>query len=229
MWLITLDGDSAVLEPRPALLEHVLDLHPVHPVDGAGILPAEVVLAGEERGHAGGIVLVHDHFDLVDVGLPGDEVAGVPDEGEAHVRAVAVEHPRTGADHRLRLLEVAELLHRLLGHDAGRHRVGQHVEEPDEGLLQGEAHGVLVERLHLVHRGQHVGVGIALDGAEALHRVDDVVRGELAPVHRGLVVPPHAAAQLEHVGGLVGLAPRLGEVALDREGPGLRRRGRPCA
>ncbi len=175
-------------------------------------------LPDDEGGHAGGIVLVDEDLDPVDMGEPGQEVARIAHEGEPDIGPVRVEHPGPGADGRLVALEVAELVHALAGDDGHRVRVGEHVQEPDVGLLQGDLDGVLVGRLHLVHRGQHVGVGIALDRAEAIDGVDDVLGGELAPVHRGLVMPPHALAELEDVCRLVGLAPRLGQIALDREG-----------
>ena len=71
-----------------------------------------------------------------------------------------------------------------------------------------------------------VAVGIALLGHEALERVLHVVRRELAAVHGRLGVPAHALAQLEDVGRLVRLRPRLGEVALEGEGAGLHPRPR---
>jgi len=160
------------------------------------------------------------HLDPLDVGQAGQEIARVPHEGEAHVGPVAVEHPRSAAHRGLRLLEIAELLDALAGHDRDGVGVREHVEEPDVELLQGEAHGVLVERLHPVERGEHVGVGVALDRAEPLHRVHHVVGGQLAAVDRRLVLPAHAAAELEDVGGLVRLGPGFGQVALDREGAG---------
>ena len=205
------------LQPRALLLHHVLELHPVDPVDGARVLPADVVLARDERGHPGGVVLVHRDLDPVDVGQAALVVGRVADERHPDVGAVAVHHPRPGADHRLPLLQVAELLHALLGHDADRHRVDEHVEEPGEGLLEDDAHRVLVGRLHAVHRGQHVAVGVALLVDEAIEAVLDVVGRHLAAVDRGLVVPAHAAAELEDVGGVVGLRPGLGEVALELE------------
>ena len=181
----------------------------------------EVVLAGQERRHPGGVVLVDEQLDAVDVGEAGHEVLRVAHERHPDVRPVAVEHPGPGADDRLRLLEVAELLHALLGHDGHRERVGQHVGEPGERLLEREPHGVAVHRLDLVHRAEHVGVGVALDLEEPLDRVDDVVGGQLAAVHGRLRVPPHPAPELEDVGRLVGLAPRLREVPLDGERAGL--------
>src|SRR5262249_31975116 len=78
-------------------------------------------------------------------------------------------------------------------------------------------------RLHSVQGFEHRGVGVALYGAEAFHAVDDVLRGELSPVHRRLGLPAHTSAELEDVCGLVRLTPRLGQVTLDREGAGHHR------
>ena len=139
------------------------------------------------------------------------------DERQADVRAIAVEHPGAGADHRLRRLEVAEFLDALAGHDRDCHRIGQHVEEPAERLLEAELDGVSVQRLDALDRLQHVGRRVALEREEPFDRVADVVRRELAPVDGRLGVPPHAPAELEDVGRLGRLAPGLGQVALDRE------------
>ncbi len=225
MWLIWFDGELQALELGPPLLQGVLDLHPVHPVDRPRRLPAEVVLARDEGGHARGIVLVHRHLDLVDIGQAGEEVAGVPDEGETDIRTVAVEHPRPGADHRLGLLEVAELLHGLPRDDGQGHGIGHHVEEPDVGLLEGHLDRVLVHDLDLVEGRHHAAVGIALLAHEAIEGVLDVVGGELAPVHGRLGVPADALAELEDVRGLVGLGPGLGEITLEDEA--ARRHPRP--
>src|SRR6266436_5147576 len=113
------------------------------------------------------VVLVDEQLDPVDVWQPGHEVAGVADHGERHVRPVALEHPRPGADHRLRLLEVAPLLHALAGHDAARHRARHHVEEPGEGLGEREPHRVAVDRLDLRDRAVHRRVAARL-GQHAL-------------------------------------------------------------
>src|SRR5262249_36477765 len=64
----------------------------------------------------------------------------------------------------------------------------------------------------------HRGIGVALDGAEAVHAVDHVLGGQFSAVDRRLTVPAHAPAKLEDVRGLVWLAPGLGQVALYREG-----------
>src|SRR2546428_1463502 len=48
----------------------------------------------------------------------------------------------------------------------------------------------------------------------------DVVRSQFAPVHRGLAVPADASSQLEDVGRVARLRPRLGEVALHWKRPG---------
>jgi hypothetical protein len=179
------------------------------------VFGAEVRLAGQPGGQPRGRVLVDQEVDAVGVGEPRDEVVRIAHVGDPDVRLPALEHPRPGADHRLDLLEVAELLDTLLGDDPGR-GPGQQVQEPGVGLLEGELDGVLVERLDLVDVLERRLVGVAGDGEEALVGVLDVVGRQLPAVHRGLVVPAHALAQLEDVRGVVGLGPRLGEVALDR-------------
>ena len=151
----------------------------------------------------------------------------MPHEREADVRAVAVQHPRAGADDGLGLLEIAELFDRLAGHDGHRHRVGEHLEEPGVHFLEHDPHRVGVRRLDAVDRPQHVGARVALDGEEALDRVLHVGRRQLAPVHGRLRMPANTAAQLEDVRRLVRLRPRLGEVALDRERPRGNRWPRP--
>ena len=151
----------------------------------------------------------------------------MPHEREADVRAVAVQHPRAGADDGLGLLEIAELFDRLAGHDGHRHRVGEHLEEPGVHFLEHDPHRVGVRGLDAVDRPQHVGARVALDREEALDRVLHVGRRQLAPVHGRLRVPANTAAQLEDVCRLVRLRPRLGEVALDRERPRGNRRPRP--
>ena len=181
-------------QPGPPLPERVLDLHPVGAPDRAREIPAEVVLSGQERRHARGVVLVDEHLDPVDVGQPRLEVLRVAHEGEPRVGPVAVEHPRPGADHRFRLLEVAVLLDHLAGHDGHRHRARQHLEKPDVGFLEHEPHRVRVGRLHPLDCAQHVGARVALDREEALDRVFHVRGRELAPVHGRLGVPAHAAA-----------------------------------
>jgi hypothetical protein len=75
-----------------------------------------------------------DHLDAVDVRQTGLVVLRMPHEREADVRAVAVQHPRAGADDGLGLLEIAELFDRLAGHDGHRHRVGEHLEETRRSL-----------------------------------------------------------------------------------------------
>src|SRR5205823_6580869 len=69
-------------------------------------------------------------------------------------------------------------------------------------------------------------IGVALDGQEALDGVADVLSGQLAPVDGRLVVPADALAEPEDIGGLVGLSPRLREIALEGEGARGHRRAR---
>ena len=214
------------LETRPPLLERLGDLHPVGAVDGAGKLPAEVVLAGEEGGGARGVVLVHHELDAVDVGQPGHEVLRVAHEREPDIGPVAVEHPGPRADHGLGFLQVAEFLHALARDDGAGHGAGDHVEEPGEGLFQREPYRVAVRRLDFRDGAEHRHVA-ALVGQDVLERVAHVLRRQLAPVDGGLAVEADAAAELELVGRVVDLPPRLGEVALDGEGAGADARPRP--
>lgn len=58
----------------------------------------------------------------------------------------------------------------------------QHVEEPRERLRERDALGRAVGRLHLGDGVEHVGVRVALHGAEALEAVDDVLGRHLAYV-----------------------------------------------
>ena len=149
----------------------------------------------------------------------------MPDEDHALVRPVEVEHPGATADARLGFLEIPEPFHALAGDHGDRHRVGERVDEPGERLLEREAHRVPVGRLHPVDQLQHVRIGVAGHGHEALDAVTDVLGRQLAAVHRRLRLPAHTPAQLEDVGRLAGLAPRFREIALDWKRP--RRDGRP--
>jgi hypothetical protein len=209
------------LQARLALLGH-LQVDPSHHLL---ILGAEVGPAGQERGEARRRVLVDEHLDTVGVGQAGHEVVRVSDEDHLDVRLPPLEHPGPGAHHRVDLLEVAELLDALLGDDPGRGR-GQHVEEPAVRLLQDEPDRVLVEDLDPVHRLERRTVGVALDRQEPVIGVLDVVGGQLASVHRRLRMPADPLPQLEDVGRLVRLRPRLGQVRFDRVGHGLDRRAR---
>jgi hypothetical protein len=193
---------------------------PVRPVDCPRAFPPEIVLAGQESGQARGVVLVDGDLDAIDVGQPRKEIPGVPDQREADVRSVVLQHPGPGAHGGLGPLQIAELLHALPGDDGQGHGVGDHVEEPGEGFLDAELHSVTVAGLHPVHRSQHVGLRIALHRAEALHRVHDVLGGQLAPIHRWPGLEPHALPELEDVGRLVVPAPRFGQIAFDGEGAG---------
>ncbi len=204
-------------QARTPLLQRVGELDPVGAVDHAGELPPEVVLATEERRDPRGVVLVHQHLDAIDVGQGGHEVVRVAHEGERHVGPVGLERVGAGPDDRLGLPEVAERLDALLGDDRARHGVGDHLEEPRERLLQGEADGVPVDGLHLGDGAVHRDVGAALVAEDALEGVAHVVGRELATVDGRLGVEAHALAELEDVGRVAGLLPRLGQVTFELE------------
>ena len=103
----------------------------------------------------------------------------------------------------------------LPGEDPARPGAGQHVEQPDERLLQPEADRVAVDDLHPLHGIERVAVGIALLAEEAVEGELDVLGRQLAPVDGGHVLPAHPLAQVEHVRQLVRLLPALGQVGLD--------------
>ena len=223
---MSLNGGFASLKPMEPLVNHVYSAvcrpglalpghRRVEPAHGVLVLRPEVALAAQPGGQARGRVLVDEPLDVVGVGQPRHVVVGVAGEDDLDVRLPAIEHPGPGADHRLDLLEVAELLHALLGDDPGRRR-GEQVDEPGVRLLERELDRVLVDRLDLVDVLEHRLVGVAGDGEEPLVGVLDVVGRQLAAVDRRLVVPAHALLQLEDVGRVVRLGPRLGEVGLDR-------------
>ncbi len=189
----------------------------VEPPHGVLVLGPEVGPAGEPCGQARGRVLVDEHVDAIRVRQPGDEVVRVAQVDELDVRLPAFEHPGPGADDGLDLLEVAELLHAFLGDDPGRGR-REEVQEPGVRLLERELDRVLVDGVDPVDVLEHRLVGVARDREETLVGVLDVGGGQLAPVHRRLGVPAHALPELEDVGRVVLLGPRLGEVGLDRVG-----------
>jgi len=127
------------------------------------------------------------------------------DEAHPRVGTIALEHPGTGADGGFPLLEVPELLDALAGDDGARHGVGHDIGKPCVGLTERDLDGVAVHRLGAVHHREQVALRIALDGAETLEAVDHVLRGQLSAVDGRLGMPPHALAQLEEIGRLVGL------------------------
>src|SRR5260370_8009305 len=63
------------------------------------------------------------------------------DVHEPDVGLPALQHPRPGTDRRLDLLEIAELLDALAGHEPGSGG-GEHVEKPRRRLLPHEPDGV---------------------------------------------------------------------------------------
>src|SRR6185295_18423030 len=89
------------------------------------------------------------------------------------------------------------------------------VEQPRVRLLEAELDRVPVERLDPVDLFELRAIGIARHGEEAFVCVLDVLGRELSPVDRWLRVPAHTPAQLEDVGRLGRLTPRLSDVRLE--------------
>src|SRR5215813_5521170 len=83
-------GELERLEVGTLRFERVLDLKPVAACDDPGVLPAEVVLAREERRGSRGVVFVHRHLDAIDIRQAGDEVRRMACEGVPDVRPIAV-------------------------------------------------------------------------------------------------------------------------------------------
>jgi hypothetical protein len=200
------------LESRFFLPRHVqIDPAHAHPVLGR-----KVVVAGEPPREPRGGVVVDHHVDGVGVGQARDEIVRMAHEDQARARLVALQHPGSRPDARLRALEIAEVLHGFARHDPRDGR-GEVVEEPGKALAELDLHGMPIDDLDPLHVLEQAAVGAALESGEALVGVLHVVRRELATVHGRLVVPPHALAQSEDVRRVVRLRPRLREVALERQ------------
>src|SRR5262249_12344765 len=88
------------------------------------LMPGTTVeLSRAVSGQSGGSVLQHEPVDAIDPGLARAVVGWVPSEDGLHVGIVAFERKGTGADRRLRLSEIAKLLHAFARDDPGPRRV----------------------------------------------------------------------------------------------------------
>ncbi len=168
----------------------------------------------EQREPGGGLGGDLDHH-AVQVGQPFHVVVRVSLEGDLHALLVGLEHERPGPDHRLRAIEVLELLLDFPREDRHVGRGGEVVQERRERLLQRDPQGVAVDdvdRLDDLEARAECGLG-----HEALDRVLRVLGGDLAPVDRRLVVELDALPEreLDDRGALV--LPLLGEIGDDRE------------
>ena len=177
-------------------------------IGDVGLLPAE------RRGGRGGIDDVLQ-ADLVQVRQPLPEVVGVLDEDRLLVAPVLLHDEGAGADGVA--LEVAVLLHDLARHDH-RPRARDVVQERRVRLLGLEDDRVLVRRLDAGQLAEEE-VGVLelprLVRHLPLDAVLDVLRRELAPVHRRHVVELDALPQAERVREVVLLLPALGQVRQD--------------
>ena len=90
---------------------------------------------------------------------PGEiwqEVVRVALEDRLDIRLIALEEEGAGANDTLGFLQVTELLHHFARDDPGPYRVGQHVNQPDKGLVQEELHRITVYYLDLVHSLEYI-------------------------------------------------------------------------
>ena len=179
---------------------------------------AAVDLPGAVHRQPGRFVVHDQPLDPIHIRLALAEVVRVALEDRLHVRLVALQEEGPGADGRLGFLQVAVFLHHFRGDDPHAHRVGQHVEQPDEGLFEEELHRIAVHHLHPVHGLQQLAVGIALFRQEAVEGEFDILGHQLAAVDGRLVVPFDPLAQMEDIGRVVRLFPAFGQIGLDDEG-----------
>src|SRR5882672_8531781 len=83
------------------------------------------LIQGQTRGRVGRDV----DGRSVEVGEALHEVVGVPLEDHLDALVVRLEHERSGADYRIRVVEVLELVLRLAGEDRAEARARQVIEE----------------------------------------------------------------------------------------------------
>ena len=200
-------------------------------VDGTDLRPAEyqsdaVDLAGAQRRQAGGLLRHHQHLHLVDVGklvavlLVAAPVAGVLGVGPGAARHQVDKLERAGADQVLPVAHVAVLLdHLRREHEADL--VGDHLLDAVQlRLAEVEQDGAVIDRGDRLQGGNAAGeVGGRLGEAATVAEVAVIVEyhvpgGELAPVHRRLVVPVHVVAKNDLERGGARLVPALGQKRL---------------
>ena len=127
-----------------------------------------------------------------------------------------------GSGHVAPVLNVSELIDHLAGDDEPMLGDEHAAERGESGLLQLEFHrGVVGSRNRLpldvadveAPRTVRARLPAVHSEQEPLPTVGDIVRGELPAVHRRLVVPEHAVADLEHGGERIRPLPALGQLS----------------
>ena len=119
-----------------------------------------VELAGAIHGQPSRFVLHDQPFHPIDIRETVAEIVRVVFEDRPHVRLIALQSERSGADGGLDFLEVAVFLSHFWGDDPHTHGVGQDVEQPDEGFFEDELHRIAVHHLYPVHRVQNCRSGL---------------------------------------------------------------------
>jgi hypothetical protein len=121
----------------------------------------------------------------VEVGQSSHVVVRVALEDGSHPLLIGLEHEGAGADDRVRMIEVPELLLRLAREDGAGGRIRQVVHERRVRFAQGDPHGMAVD-----HFDGLDGVEADADGRlgpEALERVLHIIGGHLAPFTGGFL------------------------------------------
>jgi hypothetical protein len=180
---------------------------------------AGIELPGAIHRQPSRLVLHDQPLDRIDVRLVGAEVIGIASEHRLHIRLIAFQDERSGADGGLDPLEVAIFLCHFRGDDPHGGGAGQDVEQPHEGFFEDELHRVAIHDLDPVDRVEEVPARIRFFRQKAVEGEFHVLGDQFAPVDGRFVVPSHPPAQMEHVGGVVRLFPAFGQVGLDDEGP----------
>jgi hypothetical protein len=135
---------------------------------------------------------------------------------DADALLVRLHHEGPGADDRVGMVEVLELVLGFARQDRAEGRVRQVVQEGRVRLLERDAHRIAIDDVDGLHGLE--AVAEARLRHESLERVLDVVGRDLAAVDRRLVVEEHTLSKSERVDlAVLRDRPLLGQVGKNRE------------
>ena len=215
---------GALARPKIVRVHPQLGVGPLQAVDlvnraecTMAVVSKVVDLAGAHRRHAGRLVRHHQSHHLVHVGqavvgvfLVVAPVVGILDPGDGAAFDPVGHHEGTGTDQVPPVGDVAVLVDHLWGVHERNIVVDQHQQRIEGWILQLDFDRVSVGgRDRFVW--QLVEPGILVAGAPAVEVVHHIIGRELATVHRCLVVPANALAEVEDIGLRVGHVPTFGQ------------------